>query len=50
MLHDQGRPVARHFGGLREGQGEIVFGDVEEFGGVFCAELVGHGGADAFVA
>lgn len=32
------------------GEREVVFGDVEEFGGVFGAGFVGYGGADAFVA
>jgi hypothetical protein len=43
--------LAGEFGGGRgEGEGQVVFGDVEEFGGVFCARFVGYGGADAFVA
>ena len=49
MLHDQGRPLAGHFGGLGGRHGEVIFGDVEELGGVFCAGFVGYGGADAFV-
>lgn len=48
--HDEVGPLAGHFGGLRGGEGEVVFGDVEELGRVFCAGLVGYGGADAFVA
>jgi len=35
---------------LGGGEGEVVFGDVEELGGVFRAALVGHCGADALVA
>lgn len=43
--------MAGHFGGRSGGrESEVVFGDVEEFGGVFCAGFVGYGGADAFVA
>ena len=51
MLHYEGRPLAGECGGgSGEGEGQVVFGDVEEFGGVFCARFVGYGGADAFVA
>lgn len=42
--------MAGHFGCFGGGQGEVVFGDVEEFRRVFCAGFVGYGGADAFVA
>lgn len=51
MLHYEGRPLTGEFGGgSGEGEGQVVFGDVEEFGGVFCAGFVGYGGPDAFVA
>jgi hypothetical protein len=47
---DEGRPLAGHLGCLGGGEGEVVFGDVEEFGRVFCAVFVGDGCAGAFVA
>jgi hypothetical protein len=48
--HYERRPLAGHLRGLGGGQGEVVFGDVEEFGLVFCAVRVGDGGSGSLVA
>jgi len=50
VRHYQWWPLAGHLRGFGGGQGQVVFGNVEEFGRVFFACFVGYGRAGAFVA
>ena len=48
--HYERRPLAGHLRGLGGGEGEVVFGDVEELGRVLGSRRIRHGGSSALVA